>query len=70
MTFSEYKAAVRDALRRHPRWRAGQAAFNVLYEHRPDLSEQIRGSTIDPFHLYDVPRSFWEWVESEWGDDN
>lgn len=66
MTFGEYKVAVGDALDQNRRWRAGQAAFNVLYENRPDLSERIRGGPDDPFHLHDVPPSFWEWVESNW----
>jgi hypothetical protein len=31
-------------------WRFGQAAFNVLAEVRPDLAEQVRGESADPFY--------------------
>lgn len=50
MTYDEYLEAVRVALKDHPRWRVGQTHFNVLYQHRPDISEPIRGGPVDPFH--------------------
>lgn len=50
MTFDEYLEAVRAALKEQPRWRTGQAHFNVLYEQRSDLSEPIRSTMLDPFH--------------------
>lgn len=69
MTFSEYVGEVTEAFHHTPNeWRHGQAAFNVLWRLRPDLSEQIRGRhhDIDPF--YDDVRlpAFYEWVERNW----
>ncbi len=50
MDIEDFFAEVRKAQIMHPEWRAGQTLFNVLYEHRPDLAEQIRGTQFDPFH--------------------
>lgn len=36
--------------RDNPSWRWGQTLFNVLEQVRPDLSEQIRGTDLDPFY--------------------
>ena len=55
---------------RENRWRIGQALFNKLWELRPDLSEQIRGTDKDPFHAvsptdprYDAAIKF---IEANW----
>jgi hypothetical protein len=46
----------------------------VLWEHRRDLSEQIRGTDLDPFYVRDrnsagiFPAEFREWVEAHWDD--
>lgn len=34
--------------------RYGQAAFNYLAEVRPDLSERVRGTYLDPFYASSV----------------
>lgn len=36
--------------REHPDWRRGQALFNALHKMHPDLANQIRGTSADPFH--------------------
>ena len=56
MELHVYWKKVLEAHRSNPNWRYGQAAFNVLAEVRPDLSEQIRGETNpkngkDPFYI-------------------
>lgn len=66
MTFQEYKDAVEYAREHNPNWRIGQSAFNVLMINRPDLSEQVRGRTIDPFHDGAVLPEFYDWVERNW----
>ena len=66
MTFQEYQAAVERAYKENLHWRRGQAAFNVLLNNRPDLSEQVRGSGIDPFHKDDLLSHFYQWVENNW----
>jgi hypothetical protein len=74
MTKDQYWQCVKQAIRDHPEWRTGQAAFNVLFIHRRDLSEQIRGTDIDPFYVRDrnfareIPAEFRKWVEAHWDD--
>lgn len=52
--------------------RYGQALFNQLAEHRPDLAEQVRGTSIDPFYLcgpWNNPEkwdAFISFVETNW----
>lgn len=48
--------------------RPGQHAFNLLVIVRPDLSERIRTTELDPFYSYAQGRlsRFFEWVEHEW----
>lgn len=47
--------------------RQGQLAFNNLWAIRPDLSERIRATDLDPF--YDDSRlgDFFAYVEAQWG---
>lgn len=66
MTFEEYKLAIAPAVEANQGWRLGQAAFNVLSIHRPDLSERIRGTALDPYHARDIPPEFYQWVEENW----
>lgn len=65
-TFEDYKAAVEYAHDQNPEWRRGQSAFNVLMLNRPDLSEQIRGTSIDPFGRDSLLTEFYRWVEDHW----
>lgn len=67
MELHEYLAhAMRDKI---PAWyRRGQHAFNLLCEKRPDLSEQIRATNLDPFHKDTIPDNFVQWVTDHWND--
>lgn len=65
-TYSEYVAEVRNTLDQHPYWRQGQAAFNVLWNIRQDLANQVHTSKLDPFHRDDRLPEFYEWVEENW----
>jgi hypothetical protein len=38
--------------------RLGQHYFNILHECKPDLADEIRGSSIDPFYLDENIESF------------
>jgi hypothetical protein len=56
--------------RGNPEWRAGQAIFNVLARTRPDLSEQLRGTALDPFYLDDAStpefQAICNWIDKNW----
>jgi len=65
-TYKEYVAAVDQKIAELPYWRAGQAAFNVLWDIRPDLANEIHTSKLDPFHRDDRLPEFYEWVEENW----
>src|ERR1041385_2126541 len=47
-------------------WRMGQTYFNVLYEMRPDLSERIRSTPIDPFYQDVYIPAFLTFVAENW----
>lgn len=67
-TFEWYKNTVstrRFSEAKHQR--AGQYAFNLLADIRPDISEKIRGSFIDPFYRDEKLPAFMAAVEQEWG---
>lgn len=66
LTFDTYWDGVTAAKFNYPSWRAGQAAFNVLYEMRPDLSGQIRAAALDPFHDDSKLPAFYAWVKEHW----
>lgn len=50
--------------------RYGQAVFNLLHEVRPQLSEQVRGTGMDPYHVLDTKDASWRkfvaFLESHW----
>lgn len=46
----------------HPEQRRGQAYFNGLYNTRPDLADQIRGTEFDPFSDDNKVTEFLRWV--------
>lgn len=64
--FTEYIAHIGTIAWRTPDLRNGQRAFNVLHAMRPDLSEQIRATDLDPFHDDDRLEAFYAWVERNW----
>ena len=47
---NNYLKEVGDALNYNSNWRYGQTLFNVLYEHHPDLADEIRGGELDPYY--------------------
>ena len=66
LTVSEYLQHVSHTYCAHPAWRVGQTYFNVLYLLRPDLSERVRGSELDPFHVDTRLPAFLAFVVEEW----
>lgn len=65
MTYGEYLDAV-IARDKNTSERTGQAAFNSLYEVRPELADEVRGTSLDPFYDNGKLSGFLAWVESEW----
>lgn len=65
MDFWEYCCEVQ-AYKTETNQRFGQAAFNVLVEVRPDISEKIRGSLKDPFYKDERLSEFFQYVQGEW----
>ena len=62
---SEALADIQNAIdNRPPNWRAGQAAFNRLYEVAPGWADHIRGGPLDPFHLDERLPTFFAWLPS------
>jgi hypothetical protein len=55
------------ALANNHDWRAGQAAFNVLHDLRPDLADEIRGTRLDPFYRDAVGDEFWGFAAGRMG---
>ncbi len=47
-------------------YRYGQVYFNLLFSHRPDISEKLRGSTFDPFYCDLVKYETHHFVEKLW----
>jgi hypothetical protein len=45
----EYLKEVRHC-QEHSGWRVGQCAFNVLVAMHPEVAEQVRGTSLDPFY--------------------
>lgn len=66
LTFHEYLEFVRLAYIENMDWRLGQTYFNVLAEHRQDLSEKVRTQPLDPFHNDGVIPEFLEWLQENW----
>lgn len=53
LTNAEYIAfrkQVKETLKEYPMLRKGQAMFNVLYEIRQDIADNITNTDIDPFY--------------------
>ena len=66
MSYDDFcmKVAANQAIARS--WRSGQAAFNTLHEVRPDLSERVRGTGLDPFYRDERLKEFYDFVEANW----
>lgn len=53
--------------------RYGQAMFNHLCDVRPDLSEQVRATDMDPFHVERLNDPRWDrfvtFLEANWNKE-
>ncbi len=47
-------------------WRYGQMYFNLLSDARPDISDRIKGSSLDPYYKDVVAGVTHAFVESNW----
>jgi hypothetical protein len=59
-------AALDRAIQARRGQRPGQAHFNALYELRPDLADEIRGTDLDPFYNDTRIPEFLCWVVAHW----
>jgi hypothetical protein len=66
MSYFQYIAEVMRVKDGNPDWRMGQTYFNVLRQYRPDLSEQVRATKLDPFHIDSRIDAFLEFVSENW----
>jgi hypothetical protein len=65
-TFDDYLQHANRAWLGQTVQRRGQMFFNVLAEARPDISERVRGGSLDPFHRDDRIPDFLRHVEDRW----
>jgi hypothetical protein len=70
MTLEDYFKEVDRSYQVNPTWRYGQTLFNCLVEVRPDLSEQIRTTKLDPFFKDDDAGldDFLDWLDVNWDE--
>jgi hypothetical protein len=66
VTLAEYMEEVRQMKAAIHTWRLGQTYFNILYAERPDLSERVRGTGLDPFYSDAVVPEFLTWLGANW----
>ena len=67
MTFHDFIIKATNYYRQNqPDYRFGQAVFNYLAQVRPDISEQIRGTNLDPFHKTHVKDEVWTFIHKAW----
>lgn len=66
ITFAEYQSAVVRMQRRHPEWRRGQTASNVLGRLRPDLVDEVWATPLDPFSQDERLEAFLSYIEEHW----
>lgn len=52
----------------NPSWRKGQTYFNVLFDVRPDISEKIRATNLDPYHNDCKLGEFLHYVAKVWNN--
>ena len=64
-----FQVAARQVAKNNPEWRTGQAYFNTLAEMRPDIAEQVRGTTVDCFYQDWLIPDFLNVVYGLWDSD-
>lgn len=65
MTFNELVIYMETYRRSHPEQRVGQAYFNALHQHFPQVADAIRGTDNDPFYRDDRLHAFFYAVGQE-----
>lgn len=65
MTYAEYLESVM-RYRAGTNLRRGQAAFNMLHDHRPDLAEMVQSTDLDPYYLDARLPAFYSFVGENW----
>jgi hypothetical protein len=66
MTMNDWLIHAMVYLQQHAGQRQGQAYFNSLEEHRPDISAMIRCTVNDPFYNDNKLDAFFRKVEELW----
>ena len=70
ISFDDFIAALNSWFMRQPPGdlRYGQALFNALVTYRPDISEQLRGTRLDPFHreMSEIKTETWDRIAELW----
>lgn len=62
-SYKEYMGAVWEMQEKYPNWRYGQVCFNTLYIMAPELANEIRSSSRDPFYKDEEDMTeFWDWL--------
>ena len=67
-SYNEFLEAVDKAFQ-HPsasKYRYGQLYFNMLDKYRPDLTEKIRGTALDPFQKEEVTKETHQFAINNW----
>jgi hypothetical protein len=70
MTYSNYNdfaAALftrAESVKQEKGWRYGQALFNCLHEERPDIANELRTSSANPFYRNAVDPETYETIRS------
>lgn len=52
----------------YPNLRWGQAYFNVLCSHDPELADKIRSTQLDPFYSDKQIPDFLNYIATHWND--
>lgn len=66
LTYDVWLAAADKYAREHPQQRYGQALFNHLQAHKPDLANDVRGREMDPFYNTALVAVFLKYVGEHW----
>lgn len=66
MTYVQWIQVAQTYWNMYPSQRKGQAFFNSLCLNRPDLSEKVRATDLDPFYQDQGLHGFLAWVQENW----
>ena len=64
----EWLAYALKYIKDHPEQRQGQAYYNSLHAHRPDIAYSLTGTVFDPFYNNARLPAFFEKVEELWSN--